>query len=848
METIVREMTASRGITAPRALLLGATPAIANMHWPDETWLTALDKSLPMAKSVWPGNVPGRRAVVCGDWLSFLFRRSCYDVAEATARALGNEVLKVGPWYEERTDALCTNLPNAATPEDLAYLVHTSGSTGRPKAVAVPHRALVNHSLAASSIYGISTTDRRLQMASVGTDVFVAEVFNYLCRGAALVFGWNRRSRSVREFLTFLGEQKITITGVPSAWWNEWMAAVEESGAPPPPCLRAVIIGMEKADPATFAKWKRVAGQTRLFNAYGPAETSPTTTIYETGSSKWECGAYVPIGKPLGNTSVYVLDENRSPVPAGVAGELYIGGAGLARGYWNRPELTAERFVPSPFDSDPSSRLYRTGDIGFYLPDGNLVFVGRADRQVKIRGFRVELDEIETVLAGCDGVRQCAVVLAQEGERPFLAAFVAFHADSSGPEAVRSYLTQRMPEHMIPAAVVTVAELPVTPGGKIDREALPMWKVERVRPENGFEPLSTETEKRLAEVWRQILHVWPIGATDSFFALGADSLDATQLVTQVEKQFGLEVPASLFVRVPTLARMAFVIESRKIPVAREEKSGAVVPLQPHGSRIPFFCFPGNDSPEFFLPLAASLGNEQPFLAVRDPRPYREREPYTVEQAAERLLGAVRQVQPRGPYVLGGHCFGGFVAFEAARQLSAAGETVAKLILIEVGAPGYPKVVRNWRNYTRVASKVLRGERRLSLAEVQSHFGVLAELIRNRVTSWTRRTVRDTLLSPRLEETAAPLHPNARAGRNYDPKPFACDLVQFIAAGERHTTEILDDPRLGWRDLAKAKFTVESVEGASDALYRPPYVAGLAARINSVLDGVNERHERSPRLR
>ncbi|MEO8658780.1 MAG: amino acid adenylation domain-containing protein [Bryobacteraceae bacterium] len=720
------------------------------------------------------------------------------------------------------------------TPDDLAYVIYTSGSTGQPKAVAMPHRALVNHSLAASGVYGISDTDRRLQMASIGADFFIAEVFNYLCRGATLVFGWDRRNRSVREFLQVLDQRRITVTGMPTGWWREWMAAAEHSDVPLPASLRAVVIGMEKAEAADFAKWKRLAGtRIRLFNAYGPTEASPTTTIYEAGSSPWEGDTYVPIGKPLANTSVYVLDDQATPVPIGVAGELYIGGAGLARGYWNRPDLTAERFVQC-YDN---ARLYRTGDVVFALPDGNLVFVGRADRQVKIRGFRVELDEIETVLAGHPEVQACAVVLTAEGERPVLAAFVSFRDGGPSPEVLRSYLARRLPDYMIPAAFVTLPALPLTPSGKIDRQALPLSQLQLVRPEQGIETLSTESERLLAELWRQVLDVWPIGASDNFFDLGADSLHATRLLALIEQHFRILVPAALLSRVPTLARMAFTLEQREIPADLKEEPGAVVPLQANGSRIPFFCFPGNESAAFFLPLAVSLGDRQPFYSVHDPRPYRERGSYTVEQAAERLVEAIRQVQKTGPYIIGGHCFGGFVAFEAARRLTALGETVAKVILMDVGAPGYPNVVRNWRDYFRFATIVLRGRRRITLREVRGHLGALARSLQNRFG--TRRPQLPVPVPASQPAEAPPArHPNVQAGLDYDPTPFACDLVNILAADGHHSPDILYDPRLRWKDLAKGSFTALPIAGKAEDLYRPPHVRELAARIQSVLDDVN----------
>lgn len=745
----------------------------------------------------------------------------------------------VDAWSTE--GAPCANHSNVVTPDDLAYVIYTSGSSGQPKAVEMPHRGLVNHSLAASSAYGISTTDRRLQFASIGADVFIAEVFNYLCRGAALVYGWDRRNKSVRDFLRYVDDRSITIVGIPSGLWSEWMAGAKHSGGAAPACLRAVIIGMEKADPAAFEVWKKLASAPRLFNAYGPTETSPTATVYEAGTSPWEANSYVPIGRPLANTSAYVLDEHGSPVPIGVPGELYIGGCGVARGYRSRPELTAQRFLVDPFGAGASDRIYRTGDIVFYLPDGNLVFVGRVDRQVKIRGFRVELDEIETVLAGHAGVKQCAVVFAAQRGGKVLAAFLAFRNTANpSPEALRSYLSKRLPEHMIPAVFAVLPALPVTPNGKIDRQSLPLGELERVRPRSGFQPPSTEVELRLTEIWRQILNVWPIGASDNFFELGADSLHATRLLTLVEADFGIELDPSLLWRVPTLARMASILENRELLFDPHREQEAVVPLQPHGSRIPFFCFPGaDDDPETFVHLALNLGSEQPFFVVRDPRPLSERGVYTVEQAAERLVEAIRQVRKTGPYVVGGHCYGGLVAFDSARRLAALGEVVSKIVMFEVATPGYPKVLRNWKNYLRVIIPILRGRRRVNLAEVRAHVQVLSKLARKRAASRTRRALSAAPLTaiaePLGSQDHSQMHPNAQAGRSYVPKPLSCDVAQIIAAGEHHSTRILDDPRLGWRDLVRGTFEVAETPGPADAIFKRPYVRDLALVVASLLD-------------
>lgn len=338
----------------------------------------------------------------------------------------GCEVMDLERLSSEIARLPSDDIPALATPANAAYAMYTSGSTGVPKAAVIPHGALLNHTLAASRRYGIASGDRRLQFASPGSDMFVAEVFNYLCHGATLVFCPETRGISVAEFLRDLDRLRISITGVPSSWWSEWVAAIREGAWIPPPALRAVVIGMERADPAAFLKWKEIVGsRVRLFNAYGPSEASPTSTIYEAGTSAWEGGAFVPIGKPIANVRAYVLDSDGNPLPAGVPGELYIGGEGLARGYRSAPELAAGRFVPDPFRADPGSRLYRTGDRVFRLPDGNLAFLGRLDRQVKIRGYRVELDEVEAALAQHPAVRQCAVVAQGPEGRQRLVAYVA---------------------------------------------------------------------------------------------------------------------------------------------------------------------------------------------------------------------------------------------------------------------------------------------------------------------------------------------------------------------------------------------------------------------------------------
>lgn len=312
-------------------------------------------------------------------------------------------------------------------PESIAYLIFTSGTTGTPKAVALPHRALVNHSLAVAPVYGIHSGDRRLQFASPGADVFFAEVFIYLSAGACLVCGLEPGPPTFEAFTRALAAHRITITGIPASWWKEWMRSTGASSALPP-SLRAMICGMERLDASALEQWRRVSGgQVRLFNAYGPAENSPTSLIYEFGSSAWEDDHWAPVGKPIANTTAYLLDRaGEDMVPIGVTGEIYLGGPGLAQGYLGE-DGGNQRFL----DHRMFGRLYRTGDLGFRLPDGNIVFLGRRDAQIKVRGHRVEPEEVEAALRKHPAVREAAVALHPESGE--LMAWLTRNAGTSAP-------------------------------------------------------------------------------------------------------------------------------------------------------------------------------------------------------------------------------------------------------------------------------------------------------------------------------------------------------------------------------------------------------------------------------
>ena len=574
------------------------------------------------------------------------------------------------------------HIPWDGTPDNAAYAIYTSGSTGEPKAVLVTHRSLVNHTLAGRSLYGISTRDRRVQFAPIGTDFFVAEVFNYLSSGATVVFQPPGLSGSIQDFLRFIRDNRITVTAFPGSYWSQWVHTLSEGMLALPESLRLVITGMERIDPHLFSIWRAGIGPgIRWFNVYGPAETTCTATAYEAGTSAWEERSFVPIGKPIANTTVYILDRDGNPVPVGVVGEVFIGGDGVARGYLHRPDLTTERFVPDPFSADGGT-LYQTGDLAFYLPDGNIVFAGRIDRQIKIRGFRVELDEIEAVLGKHPAVRQCAVVAREHGGRQFLAAYVATTGMEIADNELRRHLSRDLPDYMIPSAFVRLQSLPLTSSGKVDRKALPEPPRELPAGAAARSPVSP-VQIRLARIWSEILGAAVVGITDSFFDLGADSLQATRLLGRIRKEFGRDLAFSDLLSAPTIERMAWVLEGGEWQPVR----GCLATLQDYGSKPPFFCVHGGDGEVvIFRDLARSMGRDRPFYGLQAVgRHGPEVSLDSVERIAAQYIEAMKRVQSTGPYFVGGFCLGAFVALEIAIQLRTANQEVGLLAVINTDA-------------------------------------------------------------------------------------------------------------------------------------------------------------------
>jgi amino acid adenylation domain-containing protein len=438
----------------------------------------------------------------------------------------------------------------------LAYLIYTSGSTGQPKGVMVEHRGLCNLVIAQIRGFEVSAASHVLQFASFSFDACISEVMMALCRGASLHLVSRRQVVACDTLADAIRNGGITHATLPPAV----LAGFSEPGALD--SIRVLITAGDVLSDSLARQWKQ--GR-KLINAYGPSESTVCATIYD-------CDAFQsgnpPIGHPIANTQIYILDEHRQPAPIGVTGELYIGGVQVARGYLNRAALTAEKFLTDPFASEPEARMYRTGDLGRWLPDGNIEFLGRNDFQVKLRGFRIELGEIEARLAEYPGLRE-AVVIAREdtpGDKRLVAYYIAHPmvrnagAFDSAPyalnaEQLRSHLSAHLPEYMVPAAYVPLEAFPLTANGKLDRHALPAPEQDAY-PSQAYEAPQGDTEIRLAQIWADLLKLDRVGRHDNFFALGGHSLLAVRVVTRIRQSLNIDISLTDLFDHPVLASLA----------------------------------------------------------------------------------------------------------------------------------------------------------------------------------------------------------------------------------------------------------------------------------------------------
>ncbi|BAY29619.1 amino acid adenylation domain-containing protein [Nostoc carneum NIES-2107] len=433
---------------------------------------------------------------------------------------------------------------------NLAYIIYTSGSTGKPKGVLVTHQGLCSLALAQIKKFDVQPTSRILQFASFSFDASIADILMALCSGAKLCLAKKEALLPGIDLMQTINKYQITHVALPPSA----LAAMPNQSLP---SLQAIIVAGEACANELAAQWSR---RVRFFNAYGPTEC----TICATMAEYTDASQKLTLGRPIANSFVYILDSHLQPVPIGVAGEVHIGGIGLARSYLNRPELTREKFIPNPFSSEAESRLYKTGDLARYLPDGNIEFLGRIDHQVKVRGFRIELGEIEAAIAQHSLVQQTVVTVREDipGDKRLVAYIVTQSQPAPTTSEWRSFLKQSLPDYMIPNAFVVLETLPLTPNGKVDRRALPAPETESVNLATNYVAPNTPTQEAIAAIWTQVLGVEKIGINDNFFELGGHSLLATQVISRIRQAFKVDIALQLLFAQPTIAQLAQLIQQQ----------------------------------------------------------------------------------------------------------------------------------------------------------------------------------------------------------------------------------------------------------------------------------------------
>lgn len=745
------------------------------------------------------------------------------------------EILCLDPSWDLIRDESDEPVPSEVGPSNLAYVIYTSGSTGKPKGVQIEHRNLANLLCSMREEPGIGSDDILLSITTISFDLSVPDIFLPLLAGARLVIASREATFDGKLLRSLLASSKATFMQATPTTWQLLL----ESGWTGDRKLKAIVGG--EAVSAELAR-KLAASCGSVWNMYGPTETTVWSSGYRVEGRDER---NVSIGKAIANTSLYVLGPNREPLPHGTEGELYIGGDGLARGYFNRPELTAEKFVPDPFSSRPGARMYRTGDVARFRPDGNLEYLGRVDHQVKVRGFRIELGEIEAVLEQHPAVQK-AVASARDddfGGKYLVGYFIPKPGKAFSQSELREHLRKQLSDYMVPPALVALREFPLSANGKVDRKALPAPQAGDYHREREYVAPRDKVEKKLVLLWEQVLGIKPVGVKDGFFDLGGKSLQAARLFTQIMSSFGKDLPLTTLIHAPTVELLANEIR----PLAKRANYPTLVPMKQTGTRPPFFCVHGGAGSSLFMHrLAARMDADQPFYGIEpEGMDGREFKHTTLEQIAAHYLSEIRKVQPKGPYCFGGYCFGGIVAYEMAQQLLRQGEPAALVVQFtaelrfhrKVPAPPKPKPPSNatGKRLTTLLKNPVRAIYRISAVKLVKQWGKIAPRF---YPVWFKLGVR----IPARMRTLYVWRTLIRAERNYVPKPYPGLVVMF------HGSDYQDDPNLGWDGLAEGiehHIIGNSSQDARRDLMNEPWVGQTARElcdcIKRAYDTVEVKH-------
>ena len=732
-------------------------------------------------------------------------------------QAAPTRLLNIDSLTESLAFQATENLTGTVEPDDIAYVIYTSGSTGLPKGVPIAHGSLCNLAQAQIRLFRVIPESRILQFAAFSFDASVSEIFMALCSGAALYLAPRQDLLPGAELSRYLRTEGIShLTLAPSA--------LSVMPMDPLPELQNLVVVGESCPGELAARWQ--VGR-HFYNAYGPTETTVCATVMDC-VEPLESVRPPPIGQPIDNMRVHILNKALQPVPIGVTGELYIGGAGLSPGYLGKPALIAERFVNPPWNV--GDRIYRSGDLARWLPDGKLEFLGRVDHQVKIRGFRVEPQEIEVTLRTHPNVAD-AFVAATEGPDHLLRlnAYVkpasTVTDESDYCHELRTFMETRLPRYMMPSTYVVLSEFPRSLSGKIDHRALLA-----IRPGAPDVAAGRNVEEEfLIELWSRLLVANRVGIHDDFFDLGGHSLLAVDMVKAVNEHFGIQIPVYSLFENPTVARFAGLLGGHPAKAARPR---LLVPLQSIGEETPLFCISAGGDVFAYRELAAALGTEQPVFGLRAQGLERGEEPlHNIEAIADQYVREIRRFQAEGPYRLAGWSMGGIVALEAARCLERVGESIELLALFDSYPPA---VLRAFHQY---------GPAEILAQDFGGRFGkylwpntgdwlsnprqAVLQVLHHAVEQDVFQTRPD---AEQLERIAHLFLAHFEALLAYTPGHYSGKLTLFRAQNTHNRL-----PDNGWRAVGIGAMDIHATPGDHHSLLRAPHVKHLAAKLHACLE-------------
>ena len=798
-----------------------------------------------------------------------LTQSQCHLLLVANAHLTTIEQVTNELSHETSLQILCIEDLTAKTPtntfvaytkslRDLAYVIYTSGSTGTPKGAMVEQRGMVNHLYAKIHDLQIDDTDHIAQTASQCFDISVWQFLAGLLVGGCTIIVDDVIAHHPTHLVNCVEQEEISMLEVVPSLLQVILEDIATRNIRPLlETLRWLIPTGEALPPAICRQWLHWYPHIGVVNAYGPTECSDDVTHYITHQPPANDTAVMPIGKPVINTQVYVLDEQLQPVPMGMPGELYIGGIGVGRGYRNDTKRTLESFIANPFSNEHHTHVYKTGDLVRYLPNGNLEFLGRIDHQVKIRGFRIELGEIEAVLLSHPSIRTAAVIAREDvHNQPYLAAYVVLH-DEEELGDLRHFLSVQLPDYMIPSVFVTLEALPQTPNGKLDRKALPEPTQDTsktiVAPRN-------DLERQLVDIWEELLESSPISVTDNFFELGGHSILAVRLMFRIQRLIGHQVPLAILFDGPTVESLAKALQ-------QQERSpwSSLVSVQPRGTRRPFFCVHAHGGGAIaYYELAQHLPPEQPFYGLQAQGLDGQQEPHTtISEMAAHYIEVMREKQPEGPYLIGGHSFGGLVAFEMAHQLQAQGHEIGLLAIIDTTAPVAGNTPTDEAFLPQEEDETIFLVEICQLVERILHtpLGITVELLQQFPVEKRQDVVLERLkqvnfIAPdagqelvrgllRIHQTSS----QATWSYIHQTRVYEGSLKLFlsesiIASDFRAAPRPLqDDVTLGWRELIRGDIAIATVPGDHISMLTLPHVPVLAEKLNACLKEIHHCEEK-----